>query len=187
MDADAARRGIARAWAALRPTLEAYVAIPNESPAFDPAWREHGHVQRATALVADWMRTHAPAGTTIEVVQYDADDGMGGGVRPLAVFPSARAAIAGALRCRDAGSTAGLPLHLGLHAGDVIDEGDNVFGGVVNLAARVAAAAAPGEVLITDTMRSLARNSAEVAFTARGSEVLKGIADPQALFAVEFR
>ena len=107
---------------------------------------------------------------------------LGDGV--LAVFESARAALAVALACRDTADAAGLPLHLGLHAGDVIDEGSNVYGGAVNVAARVAAAAAPGEVLVTDTVRGLARTSADVAFTDRGTQRLKGVADPQPLFAV---
>ncbi|MFN8642127.1 MAG: adenylate/guanylate cyclase domain-containing protein [Candidatus Binatia bacterium] len=105
----------------------------------------------------------------------------------LAVFGSARAALAVALACRDAAAAADLPLHLGLHAGDVIDEGGNVYGGAVNVAARVAAAAAPGEVLVTDTVRGLARTSAEVAFAARGSHRLRGVAEPQPLFAVSPR
>jgi class 3 adenylate cyclase len=107
---------------------------------------------------------------------------LGDGV--LAVFPSARAAIDAAQHCRDSAASAGLPVHLGLHAGDVIDEGGNVYGGAVNLAARVAAVAAPGEVLVTETVRSLARTSAEVAFTSRSAVALKGVADPPALFAV---
>jgi class 3 adenylate cyclase len=107
---------------------------------------------------------------------------LGDGV--LAVFTSARSAIAAALRCRDAANDASLPLHLGLHAGDVIDEGGNVYGGAVNLAARVAAAASPNEVLVTDTVRSLARTSAEVDFAERGAHQLKGVADIQRLFSI---
>ncbi len=78
----------------------------------------------------------------------------------------------------------GLPLHLGIHAGDVIREGKNVYGGAVNIAARIAAASAPGELLVSDTVRSLARTSAGVTFTDRGEQSLKGIADPVRLFAV---
>ncbi len=107
---------------------------------------------------------------------------LGDGV--LAVFTSARGAIDAALRCRDAGAAADLALHLGLHAGDVIDEGGNVYGGAVNIAARVATAAAPSELLVSDTVRSLARTSAELDFADRGEHHLKGVADPQRLFAV---
>src|SRR5439155_2165863 len=59
---------------------------------------------------------------------------LGDGV--LAVFTSARQAIEAALACGRAGGDAGLPLHLGLHAGDVIREENNVYGGAVNIASR---------------------------------------------------
>src|SRR5262249_1105750 len=46
------------------PALHEYVRIPNESPLFDPDWQAHGHMQRAVALVADWIRRqHIPGGT----------------------------------------------------------------------------------------------------------------------------
>jgi class 3 adenylate cyclase len=81
---------------------------------------------------------------------------LGDGV--LAVFTSARQAIEAALACGKAGDANGLALHLGIHAGDVISEGNNVYGGAVNIAARIAAASAPGELLVSDTVRSLARH-----------------------------
>ena len=107
---------------------------------------------------------------------------LGDGV--LAVFTSARQAIECALRCGAAGDSVDLQLHLGIHAGDVIREGNNVYGGAVNIAARVAGASAPSEVLVSDTVRSLARTSAGVGFEDRGEHELKGIEEPQRLFAV---
>jgi len=107
---------------------------------------------------------------------------VGDGV--LAVFTSARQAIECALRCNAAGEPAGLQLHLGIHAGDVIREGNNVYGGAVNIAARIAGASAPGEVLVSDTVRGLGRTSAGVTFDDRGEHELKGVADPQRLYVV---
>ena len=107
---------------------------------------------------------------------------LGDGV--LAVFTSARQAIECALRCNGAGESVGLQLHLGIHAGDVIREGNNVYGGAVNIAARIAGASAPGEVLVSDTVRGLARTSAGVTFDDRGEHELKGIEGPQRLFVV---
>ncbi len=107
---------------------------------------------------------------------------LGDGV--LAVFTSARQAIACALKCNAASKPLGLRLHLGIHAGDVIREGNNVYGGAVNIAARIATASAPGEVLVSDTVRGLARTSAGVAFDDRGEHELKGIDGAQRLFAV---
>jgi class 3 adenylate cyclase len=107
---------------------------------------------------------------------------LGDGV--LATFSSASQAIGAALACGKAGEDAGLPLHLGLHAGDVIREEGNVFGGAVNVAARVSALSAPGEVLVSDTVRGLARTSAGVGFEDRGEREMKGVAEPVRVWAV---
>ncbi len=42
----------------------------------------------------------------------------------------------------------------------------------------------PGQLLVSDTVRGLARTSAGVAFDDRGEHELKGIEEPQRLFAV---
>lgn len=107
---------------------------------------------------------------------------LGDGV--LAVFTSARRAIEAALKCGAAGDDCDLPLHLGVHAGDVIREEGNVFGGAVNIAARVAGASTPGEVLVSQTVRDIARTSAGVEFEDRGQRKLKGVEGRQRLFAV---
>ena len=110
---------------------------------------------------------------------------LGDGV--LAVFTSARQAIEAALACGSAGGEAGLPLHLGLHAGDVIREDNNVYGGAVNIAARISSLSTPGKVLVSDTVRSLARTSAGVSFDDRGEHALKGIEDPVRVYEVSVR
>jgi adenylate cyclase len=107
---------------------------------------------------------------------------LGDGV--LATFTSARQAITCAATCHAAAADVGLALHAGIHAGDVIRESDNVFGGAVNIAARVAAASGAGETLVSGTVRDLARTSAGVSFEDRGEQALKGIDDPVRLFAV---
>jgi len=107
---------------------------------------------------------------------------LGDGV--LAVFTSARDAIACAGACHAAAIDTDLQLHVGIHAGDVIREGGNVFGGAVNIAARVSDASGAGETFVSQTVRDLARTSAGVAFDDRGEHTLKGIDEPQRLFAV---
>ncbi|HEU4759580.1 MAG TPA: adenylate/guanylate cyclase domain-containing protein [Dehalococcoidia bacterium] len=107
---------------------------------------------------------------------------LGDGV--LAVFTSARQAIEAALACGRAGDEAGLPLHLGLHAGDAIREEGNVYGGAVNIAARISGLSAPGEVLVSETVRGLARTSAGVAFEDRGEQAFKGVGEAVRVWAV---
>jgi acetylornithine deacetylase/succinyl-diaminopimelate desuccinylase-like protein len=55
--------------ASILPALEAYIRIPNKSPAFDPAWQESGHMDRAVALCADWARARLPKGASVEVLR----------------------------------------------------------------------------------------------------------------------
>lgn len=69
----------------------------------------------------------------------------------------------------------------------MIREADNVYGGAVNIAARIAAASAAGETLVSETVRSLARTSAGVVFEDRGEQTLKGIEEPVRVFAVILR
>ena len=107
---------------------------------------------------------------------------LGDGV--LAVFTSAKEAIGCARACHEAAGAAGLALHAGIHAGDVIREADNVYGGAVNIAARVAAASAAGETLVSGTVRELARTSAGVVFEDRGEQALKGIDGTVRVWAV---
>ncbi len=111
---------------------------------------------------------------------------LGDGV--LAVFTGARQAIEAALACGRSGDEAGLPLHLGVHAGDVIRESDpdgrsNVYGGAVNIASRISGLSAPGEVLVSETVRSLARTSAGVTFEDRGEQELKGVGEAVRVWA----
>ncbi len=59
------------AWDQIVPVLEEYIAIPNVSMAFDPEWREHGHMAAAVDLIAGWCRARTIPGLTVEVVELD--------------------------------------------------------------------------------------------------------------------
>jgi len=66
----------------------------------------------------------------------------------------------------------------------VVESRHNVYGGAVNIASRISGLSAPGEVLVSDIVRGLARTSAGVRFEDRGKQALKGVGEPQRLFAV---
>jgi acetylornithine deacetylase/succinyl-diaminopimelate desuccinylase-like protein len=53
------------------PTLTEYIRIPNKSPGFDREWREHGHMDRAAALIEQWCRAQPVPGLTVEVVRLE--------------------------------------------------------------------------------------------------------------------
>jgi acetylornithine deacetylase/succinyl-diaminopimelate desuccinylase-like protein len=70
LDVERARRHVAEAWdASIVPALTEYIRIPNKSPLFDPAWAEHGHMDRAVELMRNWCEAHALPGMTVEVVR----------------------------------------------------------------------------------------------------------------------
>jgi class 3 adenylate cyclase len=107
---------------------------------------------------------------------------LGDGV--MAVFTSAAQAIDAAGRCVALSAESELRLHIGLHAGDVIREEHNVYGGAVNIASRICTMSGPGEILVSDVVRGMARSSAGVQFEDRGEHDMKGIADPVRVYAV---
>ena len=77
----------------------------------------------------------------------------------------------------------GLEVRAGLHAGEVEPTGDGIGGLAVHIAARVAAIARPGEVLVTSTVRDLVAGSG-ITFEDRGTAHLKGVPTDWALLAV---
>lgn len=70
MDQAAAQDYVSRVWDdAILPALTDFIRIPNKSPAFDPDWDAHGHMERAVSLIEGWLRAHALPGTSVEVVR----------------------------------------------------------------------------------------------------------------------
>jgi class 3 adenylate cyclase len=107
---------------------------------------------------------------------------LGDGV--LATFPSAAQALDGARRCLALSAASEMGLHIGLHAGDVIREDNNVYGGAVNIASRICGLSEPGEILVSDVVRGMARSSADVEFEDRGEQEMKGVGEPVRVYAV---
>ena len=93
-----------------------------------------------------------------------------------------------AVRCAQsiAGSVEQLGLHVraGLHTGECELMGADVGGIAVHIAARVAALAGAGEVLVSSTVKDLVAGSG-IQFEARGSHALKGVPGEWALFRAQ--
>ena len=105
----------------------------------------------------------------------------GDGILALFDRPGRGIRCATALRDRLRGS--GVQIRAGVHTGEVQLRGDDVGGIAVHFAARVMAAAAPGEVLVSGTVHDLVAGSDHV-LEDRGAHALKGIAGEWRLFAV---
>jgi class 3 adenylate cyclase len=77
-----------------------------------------------------------------------------------------------------------LRIRAGVHTGECEVIAGRVGGIAVHIAARIATEAAPGEILVSSTVKSLVAGSG-LAFAARGTRALKGVPDEWELFAVE--
>lgn len=101
----------------------------------------------------------------------------------LSRFDGPARAIRCAAAIRDGVRPLGLELRAGLHTGEVEVVEDDVHGIAVAIAARVASTAAPGEVIVSRTVRDLVAGSG-IEFEDRGTHVLTGIADDWQLYAL---
>jgi class 3 adenylate cyclase len=93
-------------------------------------------------------------------------------------------AILDAARQTKTASGHGIAVGIGVHAGETVTTDEGYVGSVVNIAARVCAAAQPGELLVTDAVRALTRTYLDVGFIPAGRRRLKGISEPIALYRV---
>ncbi|MBP6596430.1 MAG: M20 family metallopeptidase [Arenimonas sp.] len=72
MDIAKTDRFIADAWDGdIVPRLVEYIRIPNKSPMFDAQWKEHGYMDDAVTLLANWAKAQPIAGMTVEVVTLE--------------------------------------------------------------------------------------------------------------------
>jgi len=90
-------------------------------------------------------------------------------------FPDPGPGVRAALEMVDGLAAAGLPpAHVGLHAGPVLYQEGDYFGQTVNLSARIADYARPGEVLVSQAVVDAAREDG-IAFADIGPVELKGV------------
>jgi TolB-like protein len=69
-------------------------------------------------------------------------------------------------------------LRIGVNLGDVVVEGNDLYGDGVNIAARLEALAEPGGILISGTAHDHIRNKTKLGFEDLGFQNLKNIAEP---------
>jgi adenylate cyclase len=71
-----------------------------------------------------------------------------------------------------------LQYRVGVHVGDIIIEGEDIFGDGVNVAARIEGLAEPGGIAISDAVNQHVRGRIETAFVDRGMHEVKNIEQP---------
>lgn len=53
------------------PTLTDYIRIPNKSPLFDKDWKQHGHMDKAVKLIADWCKQNEIENMKLDVLELE--------------------------------------------------------------------------------------------------------------------
>jgi adenylate cyclase len=109
----------------------------------------------------------------------------------LAEFPSAVRAVesAAAVQSRMAElnvkSGPAMLFRIGVNVGDVIHEGDRLYGDGINVAARLQSIAEPGSICISNKVHEEVRDRVKLAFRDMGDQELKNIARPVRAFSAD--
>ena len=110
----------------------------------------------------------------------------------LVEFPSVVDAVRCAVQVQQAmaGREAGVPedrriqYRVGINLGDIVIDGDDIYGEGVNVAARLEALAEPGGVSISGKVFEEVRNKLDLGFEDMGAQVVKNIAEPVQVWRV---
>jgi adenylate cyclase len=110
----------------------------------------------------------------------------------LAEFPSVVSAVACAVemqrqigeRCASAPDDKRVVFRIGVNLGDVIVEGDDIYGDGVNVAARLQSIAKPGGIAVSQSVRDQVGNRLAFPFADRGEQQLKNIEKPVRVYDV---
>jgi len=136
-----------------------------------------GSTDRAAALGDDrWHALLARHDVAVRRAVADHDGRLVNqfGDGTLALLPSPSQALGAAERLRDEVAGAGLEIRAGVHAGECLLVGGDVRGLAVHVAARVAALAEPGEILVSRTVADLLIGSGRH-LAHRGEHALRGV------------
>jgi class 3 adenylate cyclase len=118
-----------------------------------------------------------------QLTRFDGHEVKTTGDGVLATFDGPGRAMQCASAIRDAAQELGLEIRAGIHTGEVEVRGEDIGGLSVHIGARVAAAAAPGEILVSRTVSDLVVGSG-IELTDRGEHELKGVPGRWRLYAV---
>jgi adenylate cyclase len=77
-----------------------------------------------------------------------------------------------------------LQFRIGINLGDVIVEGDDIYGDGVNIAARMEALAEPGSICMSRTVVNHVKGKVELDFEDIGEQNLKNVAEPVSVYRI---
>jgi hypothetical protein len=109
----------------------------------------------------------------------------------LAEFPSAvravesAAAVQSCMSDLNAKSDPAMLFRIGVNVGDVIHEGERLYGDGINVAARLQAIAEPGGICVSNKVHEEVRDRVKLAFRDMGDQDLKNISRPVRAFSAD--
>jgi len=77
-----------------------------------------------------------------------------------------------------------VPLRIGIHTGDVLVEGNNIYGDGVNIASRMESFAVPGSIFISSKAYDDIKNQKEVSAVSMGRYLLKNVKGQMEIYAI---
>jgi adenylate cyclase len=110
----------------------------------------------------------------------------------LMEFPSAVGALEYAIDTQQALTTRNeaipedrrIQFRMGINLGDVIVDGDEIYGDGVNIAARLESLAEPGKICVSAMVRASVRGKLDIEFQDLGYQSLKNIAEPVHVYTI---
>jgi adenylate cyclase len=102
----------------------------------------------------------------------------------LAEFATVEDAVRCAVAMQAALAESALDFRMGINLGDITDDGDDIHGDGVNIAARLEGLADPGGIYISGSVHDQVHNKLDLAFTDMGEQQVKNIARPVRAFKV---
>jgi pimeloyl-ACP methyl ester carboxylesterase len=145
-----------------------------------------GSTERAAAIGDDaWRHLLSEFRMTVRAVldRYEAKEVNTRGDDFFVVAASPSVAVETARAIRSEAAALGLDVRTGLHLGEIERQGDDYAGLAVHIGSRIAALAAPSEILVSQTVRDALVGSG-VEWIPRGVQVLKGVPDEWRTYAV---
>src|SRR5215510_12429483 len=77
-----------------------------------------------------------------------------------------------------------VPLRIGIHTGDVLVDGNSIYGDGVNIASRMESFAVAGSIFISSKAYDDVKNQKEVSTVSMGRYLLKNVKEQMEIFAI---
>ena len=143
--------------------------------------RAHAIISRHNAIVREQLAHHG--GRELEL---QGDGFLLSFASPLQALHCAIGIQRGFAAYNDAHADEPIRVRIGLHTGEAIKDADKFFGLTVILAARIAAQAKGGQILVSAALRALTDQDADLRFGRSRDAALKGISEKQRLVEVDW-